>query len=153
VLALRSTAMRTPTTPLKALTDRQYSILYAVAERLCPGDPAGLPSASELGVAEKVDLHLYRSHPGVAKEFGILLLLIENALVEMISEGVTTTFTNSTSAVQDQILDGWKGSGVTFQRTAYRALLGLCMATYWSDPRTHAWLGYPGPPPFWKALQ
>jgi len=147
VLAMRTTALREPRRALSALTQKQYSILAAIADRLCPGAD-GLPGATELEVAEKVDALLARAEPGVVKEFGAALLLVENALVGAALQGRFTTFSASPADVQDRYLDAWRLSDVKLRRTVWRAIAGLCMASYWSDPRTYAWVGYPGPPDF-----
>jgi hypothetical protein len=143
-LLLQPTARRQPGTPLKVLDERAFSVLVAVADRICPG-AAGLPPASELGVAEKVDALLDRAHPGIARDVSSILALLENPLAGLFLDGRPRPFTSCTIEEQDHILERWRTSGIFVRRTAFRALHGLCSGAYWSDPRTYSFTGYPGP--------
>jgi len=149
-LGLRGTAMRAAPQALRVLSTRQYSILAAIAETLCPGGP-GLPDANEVQVAVKVDGVLDTLHPGDAKEFVQALALMENALVGLAFQGRFSTFSGSSPAVRTAALEGWRTSGLALRRTAFTAVSGLCMGAYWSDPSTYAHVGYPGPPPLGAA--
>jgi len=142
--------MRTPPADLKVLNPRQYSILAAIADTLCPGGP-GLPDAETLQVAQKVDHLLDRLHPADAREFCQALALMENALTGLVFEGRFTTLSASSPETRLRALDGWRTSGLTLRRKAFTAVSGMCMGAYWSDPRVYAFVGYPGPPPLGAA--
>ncbi|TNE86704.1 MAG: hypothetical protein EP330_21140 [Deltaproteobacteria bacterium] len=143
-LGLRPTTYREPRTPLKALTPRQFSVLAAVADRISPAH-GDLPSAWEVEVPEKVDALLARKAPADAEEFGLVLDLLENALVGLVLDQRFTTFTGSSPEVQDAVLRGMRTSSLATRRTMFTALRGLCSASYWSDLRVSQHLGYVRP--------
>jgi hypothetical protein len=49
-------------------------------------------------------------------------------------------------ADQDAHLRSWETSRLAVKRTGFQAMKRLCCAVYYSDPRTYASVGYPGPP-------
>ena len=63
-------------------------------------------------------------------------------------DGRTRPFTQLDAAGQDATLDGWRRSRISVRRTAFQALHGLCMGSYYASPETYAAVGYPGPPDF-----
>ena len=134
------------------LSERQYAILAAIAETLCPGRD-GLPDANVLRVANRVDHLLDSLHPGDAAEFKQAITLMENALVGLALEGRFNTFSASSPAVRTRALEGWRTSGLNLRRKAFSAVSGLCMGAYWSDPRVYPFVGYPGPPPLGAAAR
>ena len=145
-LGLRGTVMVPPTTPLQALDPRSYSVLVAVAERICAYD--GLPTASELGVALGIDALLASTHPGIAAELSQGLMVLENALTGLLLDGRVTPFTALAPAEQDAVLDSWRRSPLPVKRTVYKAIHGLVVAGYWADPTVFPHCGYPGPPDY-----
>lgn len=144
-LGLQSTVPRAPAGPLRSLGPREYAVLSAIADRICPGG-AGLPSATALGVPDQLDAFLVGLHPGDVADLGRLLLLIENALPGLLFDGRLVTFTAAAPEVQDRILEGWRTSGLRFRRMAFKALHNLCSGAYWANPAVYAATGYPGPP-------
>ena len=145
-LGLRSSLLRTPQSPLQALTERQYSVLAAIADRIHPGGD-GWPNATDLQVAEKLDKLLASANPGIAKEFGMALLLVENALAGFLFGQGVTPFTRCPPEVQDEILASWQTSAISLRRTVFKGINGLCTATYWAAPELRERMGYPGPLP------
>jgi hypothetical protein len=141
VIGLRAPAGPPPRAPLRALTPRSYRVLVAVAARVCPGGP-GLPSAWELEVPEKVDAVLARLHPAHAIDVHRALLLLESALTGLMLDGRPVSFTRAGDLVQDHVLESWRTSRIGVRRRAFRAIVGLVAAAYWSDPRTFAHSGY-----------
>ena len=91
-LALRPTVRRQAARPLRVLDAREFSILWSVAERMCPGG-GGFPAAHEVQVAEKVDDFLAISHPGVQADVKKVLALLESALAGSVLDGRTRPFT------------------------------------------------------------
>ena len=145
-LGLQSSLLRTPAVPLSALTQRQYSVLTAIVDRIHPGGE-GWPSGSELQVAEKLDKLFASANPGLAKEFGLALLLLENALTGFLFGQRVKPFTRCSPEVQDRILASWQTSSLDFRRTVFKGINGLCTATYWAAPELRKGIGYPGPLP------
>lgn len=143
-LALRGTRHVTPATPLRVLSEREFSTLSAVADRMFEAE--GLPTARDLRVAEGVDALLATMHPATVAEIQQVLALLENALAGLVIGGRISTFSASSPQTQRRVLRGWASSRWPTLRTAYRALHGLCMGVAWSHPELHAVLGYPGPP-------
>ena len=146
-LSLQGTVLRQPSEPLIALSQREYSILAAIADRLCPSSPDA-PTASQLGVAEAIDTTVSRMDPATAKEFRQLLALFENAAFGFIFNQTFQPFTACSPATQDRVIEGWRLSAVAVRRSGYRALAGLCLAAYWANPKSWSLVGYPGPPQF-----
>lgn len=146
-VSLLPPAPRSPRAPLRVLSPRAFSILAAVADRVCPGTE-GLPGAWELEVPEGLDALLDRLHPGVGAELGQALLFLENPVAGTLLDGRMARFTQSTPEVQDDALRAFASSELSVRRQAYQALTGLISATYWSHPATWAHVGYPGPPRF-----
>jgi hypothetical protein len=149
-LYLRETVRRQPASKLEVLDEREFSVLWAVAERMCPGGE-GFPRASEVHVAEKVDAFLANSHPGVQADVKKVLGLLESALAGSLLDGRTRPFTQLDPTEQDATLDGWRRSRIAVRRTAFQALHGLCMGSYYASPETYAAVGYPGPPDYGQA--
>jgi hypothetical protein len=145
-LAIQPTILVPPAHPLRTLTSEQYAILRAVAERFHPGK-GPIPSASQIGVAEAVDELLANAHPGFAYDFGRALFAFESAAGHLVFDGRFTPFTRMTPEQQDRVLEGWRGARSHLRRQIFHAMLGLCSAAYWGDPRTWSVIEYPGPPP------
>ena len=146
-LGLSSSTVRTPPPGLKVLSARSWTVLDAISDVMCPGGE-GRPTAGELGVAALVDAQLSTMHPADAADFNRVLLLLDNALVGLIFDGRPRHFADAPSDVRAQILASWRDSRLLVRRQAYKALRGLVMATYWAQPGTYGWSGYPGPPDF-----
>lgn len=152
VLAVGGTALsaaapspRDPATPLRALSPRAFAILSAVADRICPGGE-GLPSASDLRVAESIDALLTAAHPALVGELHQVLYLLENPVAGWLIDGRRGRFTYADAAEQERILLAWRDHPRTLMRTAFFALRDLVSPTYWSNPALWPALGYPGPP-------
>jgi hypothetical protein len=143
-VALQPTLHRAPRAALRVLDARQFSVLAALADRVCPGG-GGLPSAWELQVPEKVDLLLDSLHPATAAELQFALGLVESGLAGLLLDGRIRAFTRCPPEVQDAVLATWRDSRLPDRRIAYRALVSLISAAYWADPSTFAHLGYAGP--------
>lgn len=144
-LGLQGTALRAPSRPLRALNEAEYSVLAAIADRVCPGG-GGFPSAASLGVAESVDELLATLDPATAGEIRLLLRLLENALPGLLLDGRSRPFTACTPAQQDEALRAWQLSTLSVRRSGYKVLRSLCASAYYADPRVFAACGYGGPP-------
>ncbi|MCB9664599.1 MAG: gluconate 2-dehydrogenase subunit 3 family protein [Alphaproteobacteria bacterium] len=147
-LALQPGVARAPATPLQALSPRAFSVLAAVADRVCPGGE-GAPGAAEVGVAEKVDALLATSPPTFRTDIEQALLLLENALPGLLLDGRARPFTACDAATQDATLEAWQTSSLGLRRQVYKGVRGLVVAAYFGSPETYrSASGYPGPPDF-----
>ncbi|MCA1825684.1 MAG: hypothetical protein ABR567_04360 [Myxococcales bacterium] len=165
-IALRRTRLRTPRSPLRFFTPAEYSIWAAVAERVLARDataataegdgvdqaalrgerrPAA-PTPSEIDVAGKADAFLAPLPANDARDLKQLLALFDNALFSVVTGGPPRPFTQMDAAEQDAHLTRWETSRLAIRRTGFQAMKRLCCALYFSDPRTYASIGYPGPP-------
>ncbi|HCH64370.1 MAG TPA: hypothetical protein DFR83_16310 [Deltaproteobacteria bacterium] len=144
-LALQPGATNTPPSDLRVLDAKTWSILNAVAETMAP---ASGPSATTLDIASRVDRHLDRMHPADAQEVVLALGLLENGLVGLFFGGGFRPFTQSSQAQRTAVLEGWRDSRVATLRTAFKAIRGLVVTSYYSHEETYSLCGYPGPPDF-----
>jgi hypothetical protein len=147
VLALQPTALRTPRRALLALDPVTFSVLAALADRVCPAG-GGLPSAWDLEVPEQIDAYLDALHPAARDEVIHLLHLLESGLVGLILDRRPRAFSAATDATRDRVLEAWRDSRIGPRRTGYKVLLALVGSTYWGNPALWRHLGYPGPPRF-----
>ncbi len=167
-LALRKTRLREPPPgrKLQFFTPAEYSIWAAVADRVLAQDATaatdehddaaraaleaahrpGAPGPAEIDVAGKADAFLAPLPPSDAKDLKQLLALFENALFSFVAGGPPRPFTQMTAAEQDAHLKSWQTSRLAIKRTGFQAMKRLSCALYFSDPKTFASVGYPGPP-------
>lgn len=153
-LALQPGVAREPRRALQALSPRAFSVLAAVADRVCPGT-GDLPTAWDLEVPEAVDAFLATSHPAVAQDLEQALLLVENGLPGLLFDLRPLAFTARTPEGQDATLAAMAQSRIALRRTVYKALVSLVSATYWGSAGAYRHIGYrppdfsgaPGPAP------
>lgn len=132
---------RKPKRPLRALDERQFAILAAVASRT-----VAAPGADPVTIAERVDDTLALQAPEVRHDVGQLLLLLENALAGLFLDGRPMPFTRLSPKSQDAVLDSWRRSRLALRRGGYNVLRKLTQAAHYASPSTWASVGYPGPP-------
>ena len=144
-LSLQSTKPYSDTDDLWVFTNKELAVLAAVAEAIVPANSA-FPSANELQVPEAIDRLLKMSHPAVQEEIKLLLGLIENAAANAVLHLSPKPFSQMTLNARTEILAKWASSRLSLQRKGYKALNGLCQSAYYAQSRTHALLGYDGPP-------
>jgi hypothetical protein len=147
-LALRSTMRRSPSAPLRLLSEDEFSVLAAAIARLVPGEGAGAgwPTAASLRCAEKIDGVLALAHPDIGSDFKRLLRLFESGLVGAVVAGSPRPFTRASTSDQDARLEAWRRSRFELLRSGYQALKRLAHAAYYASPETYALVGYLGPP-------
>jgi len=146
-LSLQSSVLREPRGPLQVLSDLEFSVLSAVADRIAPGTD-GAPTASALGVPELIDNVLAKMHPGDIADMKKMLLAIESVPMGLLFDLRPRPFTAASPEAQDATLEGWRDSWITVRRSGYKALHKVCTSAYWGKPETFALSGYPGPPNF-----
>ena len=144
-LGLRPTRLRSEVPDLKVFSAKEYAILYAMAQRICPGG-GGLPTIDDLEVCQKLDSLFSRMAPRDQKDMKLALNVFENAVAGLVLEGRITPFTQLDPEAQDQVLARWRGSRLGTARVIYRSVRDLVAGTYWGDPKCFAAVGYPGPP-------
>jgi len=144
-LGLQGSVPREARKPLQSLTSQEFSILWAIADRLAPAK-GNFPPASAIEVPEKIDAFLATVDPATRGELKLVLKLVENALPGVFLDGRVRPFTKCDPATQDAILEGWRLSSILARRTIFKALNNLVGATYYGSPETYALVGYPGPP-------
>ncbi len=137
-----------PRRALRLLTQKEYSVLAAVAARLVPGGGAApsWPSAEAVDCAGKIDALLATVHPDVGGDFRRLLRLFESGFLGTFVAASPRPFTRAAPADQDARIEAWRRSRLTVLRGGYQALKRLTHAAYYSSPEVYARIGYPGPP-------
>lgn len=141
LLAWPSDQRLRPRRPLKALDERQFAVLAAIAART-----VGAPQADPITIAERVDAQMALAPPEARADFGKLLLLFENALAGLVFDGRARPFTRLPPEAQDQVLAHWRDSRLAVRRSGYAALRKLTQAAWYAAPEAWPDVGYPGPP-------
>ena len=130
-----------PRNRLRALDERQFAVLAAVAARTVIA-----PAADPITIAERVDAQMATSPPEARADFGKLLLLFDNALAGLLFDGRPQPFTHLSPEAQDRVLASWRDSRLLVRRSGYAALRKLTQAAYYAAPEAWPDTGYPGPP-------
>lgn len=146
-LSLQSSTLDpAPSEELHALTLAEYSIVCAVARRVCPRPRADVPGPDAIGVGLLADRALARAAPEALADVKTVLALFENGLTGALFFERVRPFTALSGEDQDRVLLAWRDSRVALRRTVYRALSSLATSLYFGDARVWPGLGYPGPP-------
>ncbi len=127
----------------RRLTTAQVATLAALAE-VATGGP-GLPTASDLAVAGRIDDLMANCDPALVADVGLALDLLASPWVGLVVTGRPGAFVDLARDARMEVVGHWRRHRVGRVRGAMQALLGLCLATYWGDRRTFAYVGYPGP--------
>ncbi|MBS2030351.1 MAG: hypothetical protein JST54_20785 [Deltaproteobacteria bacterium] len=144
-LNARASKLQKPARPLLVLTEQEFSIVAAMADRIVPGNGAFLPP-EKLEVAHRVDALFARLQPGLAKDLSRLLHLFESGVANFLFDGRGQTFTQMSAEDQDAALRDWQRSRLSPRRAIYKALRGVIAASYFGVQELDAAVGYPGPP-------
>ncbi|HEY2746205.1 MAG TPA: gluconate 2-dehydrogenase subunit 3 family protein [Polyangia bacterium] len=126
---------------LRALDERQFAVLAAVAARM-----VGAPGADPVTIAERVDGQMAVAPAEVRRDFGKLLLLFDNALANLVFDGHAQPFTRLAPAAQDEVIASWRDSRLVVRRSGYAVLRKLTQAAHYAAPEAWPDTGYPGPP-------
>lgn len=145
-LALRGPDARKTPGDLQVFNAKEYAILAALAQVICPPHGKSLPGANAIDVAAKADALLAPMNGAIQKEFKILVNVFDNAITGLLFEGRITPFSKLSYEEQVRSFESWAGSSVAFRRTAYQALRAMMAALYYGDERTWEGVGYGGPP-------
>lgn len=146
-IAVRGTKLRAvPAQGLRVLTRAEYSILAAIAERMCPEPAPGIPGASGIDVALLADRLLEKAADDAQQGVKLAVRIVENGLTGAVFFERITPFTQLSPADQHAALLAFRESDVAVRRTLFRALSGLCGSIYYGHPDVFPSVGYPGPP-------
>ena len=150
-LSLQGTVQTPPSSTLMALTPKEYSILFAIAEILIPENPP-FPAASSLNIAHKVDEVIAQMASEQQELLKLVLALIENPSLSTILSFQIHPFTQSTEKEKQVRLDDWR-TGIPKLRSGFKALNGMCNAAYYASPEIEPLIGYAGPPKYIKEIR
>ena len=110
-LAMRGTLMRAkPGHGLRVLNAKEYSVLVAIADRICPAAGEGAPGASAIGIAATIDQQLANAEKDVQGAIKLLLGVFENALTGALFGERLAPFTQLDPQAQDRVLTQWRAS-------------------------------------------
>lgn len=136
-----SRRLASPSKPLRALDDRGFQVIVAVAARVITA-----PDADPAVLAERIDESLSRVPPEAQADLASLIGLFENALPGLLLDGRVTPFTRLDGPAQDRALASWRDSRLVVRRSGYHALRRLCFVAYYGDERAWPGIHYSGPP-------
>jgi hypothetical protein len=129
---------------LRALSPKEYLVLFAVARRVLDGaSPAVADRPGEPGrldVALWVDGYLVRLPEGMRQDVRALLQLLEHAAISH-----SGRFSSLPAQAQDEILHGWEKSALALRRQGFQALKSICCLAFYQDERSFGGIGYSGP--------
>lgn len=146
-LAVQRTRLRSlPAEGLKVLSEQEYAILSAIAERLCPEAEPGVPGAEGVDVALLADRLFERADDDAREGLRVALGFVESGLFGAVAFERVKPFTQLSPEAQTRALEGFRDSRLPLRRTIFRSFSGLVGSLYYSDPRSWASTGYPGPP-------
>jgi hypothetical protein len=124
---------------LQALNEKEYAVARAAAEALLPGVPVS-PDA----VAAGIDAELAIAGEPVRSDMKTVLTLMEHGPLLALRP---RRFTALPPAARLAVLDHWATSRFNLRRAAYQALRGFVVYFAYTDDRTRAITGFPGPWP------
>jgi hypothetical protein len=136
-----SAVTRRPRRPLRALDERHFAILAAIASRTVMA-----PAADPIEIAHRIDEQIAWACPEARGDFQRLLLLFDNALAGLILDGRARPFTRLSPAAQDEVLAHWQTSRLAIRRSGYTVLRKSTQSAWYAAPAAWEDTGYPGPP-------
>ncbi len=122
---------------LATLDLKQFAILTAICDTLLPGGETW-PSASALGVPEKIDAELARWPAFERGEMKKLLAIWEHGRFGR-------RFTKLSSKKREKHARSWERSRLSIKRTGFLAIKALAVFFYYTQPATWSEVGYTGP--------
>ena len=122
--------------------------LAAVCDTFAPGDQERLPSASALGVPQRLRSELEALHqPALLKEFDRLLDTMQSPVLNAVLTGRPVRFSSLVPEQREDYLRHWAGSRVPLKRRAFQVLKRLTMLYTYGAPDSPywEWAGYAPP--------
>ena len=129
------------------MTNRDRA-LTAVCDAFAPGDQDRLPSASALGVPERLRAELVALHqPALLQEFDRLLDTIESPVLNAALTGRPVRFSSLSQDQREDYLRQWAGSRLPLKRRAFQVLKRLTLLYTYGAPDSPywQWAGYAPP--------
>ena len=129
------------------MTNRDRA-LTAVCDAFAPGDQDRLPSASALGVPERLRAELVALHqPALLQEFDRLLDTIESPVLNAAFTGRPVRFSSLSQDQREDYLRRWAGSRLPLKRRAFQVLKRLTLLYTYGAPDSPywQWAGYAPP--------
>lgn len=128
---------------LANLSEKEYLIVEALADRILRSDDGALPPPREVDTALSVDALLSTLHPADRRDLLRLLHVIEHALPPW--EGMLSRFTRLDGAEQDAVLEAMQSGSSHLMRAGFEGIKSICALAYFRDDRTWEAIGYDGP--------
>lgn len=128
---------------LRVLDAAQFTILTALAARVCAADAADAPSIEETDVVGFVD-EFATAMPQKMKRDLLLFLAVIEHVAPFFAKHVTR-FTSLDAHAQDAVLSALENHDQGLLRGGFAGLKALLFMGYYRDPRTWPMLGYDGP--------
>ena len=123
---------------------QEYLVVSAVSARLTGHGASGSSPDKGIDVALRADRFLATEDPEIQEQIHFLLTLFNSAVVAAVLEFKFSSFLEMAPEAQDDYLEGWMTSGISFRRTAFQALKRLCMSMHYTDARSSEEIGYHG---------
>lgn len=141
-------AMTAPGLKDGQLTAGGRAVFRAAGSAILDGSlPAGdVPRGVALdGMLERIDALTSALPPHTQKELSLLLGLLSSSAGRFAVAGLTVPWSNADIPRMQLALESMRISGISLRQQAYHALHDIVGSAYFSDARTWAQLGYPGP--------
>jgi choline dehydrogenase-like flavoprotein len=122
--------------------------LAAVCDTFAPGDQERLPSASALGVPQRLRSELDALHqPALLAEFDRLLDTLDSPALNAVLTGRPVRFSSLAPEQREDYLRSWAGSRLPLKRRAFQVLKRLTLLYTYGAPDSPywAWAGYAPP--------
>jgi choline dehydrogenase-like flavoprotein len=129
------------------MSDRDRA-LAAICDTLVPGDGAGFPSASALGVPARLRSEIAALHrPALVAELDRLLDTVESPVLNLLLSGRPVRFSSLTQEQREAYLRGWAASALPLKRRAFQVLKRLTMLYTYGAENSPYWklAGYERP--------
>ncbi|MDQ6714430.1 MAG: GMC family oxidoreductase N-terminal domain-containing protein [Candidatus Dormibacteraeota bacterium] len=122
--------------------------LAAVCDTFVPGDQDRLPSASALGVPQRLRSEIEALHqPALLREFDRLLDTIDSPVLNAVLSGRAVRFSSLSREQREDYLRRWAGSRLPLKRRAFQVLKRLTLLYTYGAPDSPywEWAGYTPP--------
>lgn len=130
------------------LAARGRAVLRAAGAAILEGSlPSGVPARESAldGLLDRVDALVLSLAPHVQKELSLLLSLLTSAPGRQAIAGLSADWAGASVPQVQHALQSMRVSTLSLRQQAYHALHDIVGGAYFSDARTWAQLGYPGP--------
>src|SRR5919109_1212028 len=129
------------------MSDRDRA-LAAICDTLVPGDGAGFPSASALGVPARLRSEIAAlDRPALVAELDRLLDTVESPVLNLLLSGRPVRFSSLTQEQREAYLQRWAASPLPLKRRAFQVLKRLTLLYTYGAENSPYWklVGYQRP--------